>query len=468
MLVPGQRVHFIGIGGVGISAIARVMLLQGYTVSGSDQQANALTEALAKEGATIHQGHDPANVGDAELVIISSAIPPDNVEVVAARRARIPVYKRADILGQLMMGYTGVAVAGTHGKTTTTAMIVHMLIETGRDPTYIVGGVVPSTGSNAGVGRGEAFVIEADEYDNMFLGLRPQVAVITNVEHDHPDLFPSMAAVVHAFNEFALRLPSEGLLVTCADDPAAFTLGNNRRVQNLPTISYGVHNAAADWQGRDWQPNHLGGMNFTLWYEAGRVELGRVMLRAPGLHNVQNALAALIVMDRLGVPLGPALAALATFTGAQRRFDVRGRAGGVTVIDDYAHHPTAIRATLAAARARFPRAGIWAVWQPHTYSRLRALWEGFAGAFPPENADHVLITDVYGARESAAAFAGEPGVADLVAEIDHPDVRHTPGLEDAVTALEAGVKAGDVVIILSAGDGPRIGEMLLTSLEKKK
>ncbi len=461
MLVPGQRVHIVGIGGVGMSAIARVMVQQGYVVSGSDRKLNALTEALARDGVTIYEGHQAAHIGDAELVLISSAIPPDNVEVQAARGRGLPVLKRVDILGELMMGQVGVAVAGTHGKTTTTAMIVHVLDGAGYDPTYIVGGIVPSTGSNAGVGRGPAFVIEADEYDYMFLGLRPQVAVITNVEHDHPDLFPELGDVVRAFNQFAALLPEDGLLVACADDPIAATLGHNRRVMQWPVASYGLHNPVADWQAVDWQPNHMGGMNFTLRCEGGAQVLGRVMLRVPGQHNVQNALAALIVVNHLGVPLADALASLATFSGAERRFDVRGEARGVTVIDDYAHHPTAIRATLAAARDRYPRSLIWAVWQPHTYSRLRVLWDGFATAFNPSHVDHVLVTDVYAAREQP----GEgPDVPDLVGQIAHPDVRHAASFADAVEALASGVKPGDVVIILSAGDAPQIGRLLLAAL----
>ncbi len=465
MLIPGQRVHFVGIGGIGLSAIARVMLEQGYVVTGSDRRTNALTEALARDGAVIYEGHEAAHIGNAELLIASSAVPPENPEVQAAQRRGIPVYKRADIIGDLMLGYVGVAVAGTHGKTTTTSMIVHILHETGFDPTYIVGGVVPCTGTNAGVGHGEAFVIEADEYDNMFLGLRPRIAVITSVEHDHPDLFPSMGKLVHAFNQFASLLPPDGTLVVCADDPVAVTLGNNRRVLQWPVITYGVHNPGADWQAVDWQANDQGGMNFTLRDEGGNEVLGRVLLRVPGLHNVQNALAALIVVDQLGVPLAGALAALATFTGAHRRFDVRGRAGGVTVIDDYAHHPTAIRLTLEAARMRYPKAGIWAVWQPHTYSRLRALFDQFAGAFEPANADHVLITDVYAAREQPTPG---PDVPQLIAEMSHPDVRHTPALDDAVEVLVGEVKPGDVVIILSAGDAPEIGKALLARLEQSK
>jgi len=351
-----------------------------------------------------------------------------------------------------------VAVAGTHGKTTTTAMIVHILRQTGRDPSFIVGGIVPGVGTNAGVGQGAAFVIEADEYDHMFLGLRPALAVITSIEHDHPDLFPTLEALVDAFRRFAALIPPDGLLVACADDPGAGALAATRRSAGGMVTTYGVASAEAGWRAVNVRAQG-GGMAFDVLRAGRRAGAGR--LRVPGAHNVLNALAALAIVERLGVAEDGALAALATFSGAARRFEVRGQAGGVTVIDDYGHHPTAITATLRAARAAYPQAAIWAVWQPHTYSRLRALFEGFAAAFPPEAVDHVLITDVYAARE---AISDGPGVPDLIARIPHPDVRHTPTFGAAVEALAAGVKPGDVVLILSAGDAPAIGVRLLERL----
>lgn len=460
MLTPGQRVHFVGIGGSGLSAIARVMLQRGYRVSGSDRQLNDLTAALARDGAVIYAGHRAEHLGDAALVIISSAVPADNPEVLAARARGLPVLKRSDILAELMAGQVGVAVAGTHGKTTTTAMIVHILRETGRDPSFIVGGVVPGVGTNAGVGRGEAFVIEADEYDHMFLGLRPTIAVITNIEHDHPDLFPTLEALTEDFRRFAALVPPEGLLIACADDPGAAKLAAERRAAGATVTTYGLSSPAADWRAVEVQAQGKR-MAFRVM-QAGK-DVGAGRLSVPGAHNVQNALAALIASAQLGVPTEDALAALATYSGAGRRFEVRGQAGGLTVIDDYAHHPTAITVTLRAARAAYPQATIWAVWQPHTYSRLRALFDAFAAAFPPEAADHVLITDVYAAREQQSEG---PGIPELVARIAHPDVRHTPTLDSAVEALVAGVQPGDVVLILSAGDAPAIGVRLLERLRQ--
>ncbi len=459
MLIPGQRVHFVGIGGIGLSAIAHVMLHQGYIVSGSDRSSNDQTQSLALQGAMVFQGHQASHVGDADVLIISSAIPADNPEVQYARQHGLPVLKRSDMLGDLMKGYTGIAVAGTHGKTTTTSMIVHILSEAGLDPSYIVGGVVTSTGSNAGVGRGDIFVIEADEYDHMFLGLRPSVGVIANVEHDHPDLFPTMNDLVNDFRQFAALVPEAGLLVVGADDPVAMTLGNNREVLQCPVQSFGIQNPSARWRASDLAPNVAGGMDFALRHDGQH--LARVTLRVPGVHNVLNALAAVVVADYCEVPLEDTVAALATFSGAGRRFEIKGVAGGVTVIDDYAHHPTAIQRTLEAARMTYPRADIWAVWQPHTYSRLHALFDDFVAAFDADTASHVLITDVYAAREQASEGLG---VADLIARIDHPDVRHTPALDDAVCALREGIKPGDVVITLSAGDAPQIGISLLSWL----
>lgn len=459
MLLPGQPIHIVGIGGVGMSAIARVLLSRGYVVSGSDRQLNDLTAALAAQGARICEGHRAENLGAAEVVVISSAVPADNPELVAARGRGIPVYKRRDILGELMRDRIGVAVAGTHGKTTTTSMIVHILTQTGRDPTYIVGGVVATTGRNAGVGQGEAFVIEADEYDHMFLGLRPRAAVITGIEHDHPDLFPTIEDLLADFRQFAALVPADGLLAVCADDPLALAVGQGQGTARL--VTYGLHAPEADWRAADWRPAGTGS-TFTALPPDG--ESLFVRLGVPGEFNAQNALAALAVTAWLGVPVAEAAASLASFRGAGRRFDVRGQAGGVTVIDDYAHHPTAIRVTLAAARAAYPGARIWAVWQPHTYSRLRTLFADFGAAFHPEDCDRVLITDVYASREQ---YTPGPDVPDLIARMAHPAVQHTPTLADATATLAAQVQPGDVVIILSAGDAPRIGVDLLARLEAR-
>ncbi len=463
ILSPDQHIHIIGIGGFGMSAIARVLLGRGYTVSGSDLHLNDLTRALAAMGATIYQGHDPAHIGGADIVVVTSAVPEHHPEVAAARAAGIPVLRRRDMLGELMAGQVGIAVAGTHGKTTTTALLTHALIQAGLDPTYIVGGVMRNTGTNAGVGRGPHFVIEADEYDHMFLGLRPQVAVITNIEHDHPDCYPTLDEMRAAFAQFAALLPPAGLLVACADDAEARALGETRHTAGLPVAFYGLTARAeqeAFWHADDLAPDAEGSMTFTVWQGADR--LGRIRLALSGRHNVLNALAVIAVTHWLGVPFDSVAAALGSFLGTGRRAEVMGEAAGVTVISDYAHHPTEVRVTLEALRARPGVRELWAVWQPHTYGRMRALADEFATAFAA--ADHVLVTEVYSVREAITPGLDAAGMAASIARAGHPHVRYTGALRATADELAAHVQPGDLVVILSAGDGPLVGQYLLDTL----
>lgn len=448
--VPGQHIHIVGIGGFGMSAIARVLVQQGYYISGSDRRPNALAIALEQDGATVYQGEDAQRVMGAEMVLASSAVPDEHVELAMARSLDIPVYKRSDVMADIMSGQVGIAVAGTHGKTTTTAMIAHILIETRQSPSYIIGGILRNTGRNAAVGNGAAFVIEADEYDNMFLGLRPQVAVVTTAEYDHPDFFPTPADMIQSFTKFVHRLPDEGLLIACVDDPTAAIMAHNRLAAGLPVTTYATQNPQADWRAENIRVDERYQTVFDV--VRGGENLGTVQLQIPGEFNAQNALAALIVADQQGLAFDDAASALATFEGAGRRFDARGEAGGVLVVDDYAHHPTAIRVTLEAARQRFPSRTLWAVWQPHMYSRTRMLMDGYLAAF--DAADHVLVTDIYAAREDPI-----PGVssAEVVAAMTHPSVHHTPTLDNAVDALLATVEPPAVIVIMSAGDAPLIG-----------
>ncbi|MBN1889379.1 MAG: UDP-N-acetylmuramate--L-alanine ligase [Thermoflexales bacterium] len=455
LLTPACHVHFIGIGGAGLSAIAHVLQSLGYVVSGSDLASNAATESLALSGASVMKGHRAANVMGADLVVASSAVPLDNVEVVEARRRGITLVKRAELLGHMMAGHTGVAVAGTHGKTTTTAMIAQVLLESGQDPSFIVGGVIGGLNANARAGRGP-FVLEADEYDRMFLGLRPQIAVVTNVEHDHPDCYPTCEAMVEAFEQFVARLPDDGVLIACWDDPTARRLGTLRQAQGKAVVLYGLDKGAA-WRAVDIQANQAGGSDFVVIDGARTV--GLIRLRVPGVHNVQNSLAALAVSGQLGVPFDQARNSLREFLGVGRRFEIKGQAGGITVVDDYAHHPSEIRATLAAARARFASRKLWAVFQPHTYSRAKAFLPGFAAAF--READHVIVTEIFAARERDSL--GVSG-ADIVAQAGHGDARYIPSLEDAAAFLLDHARASDVIITLSAGDGNRVGQIVLESL----
>lgn len=461
-LTPGQHIHLVGIGGAGLSAIARILLGRGYTVSGSDRAPNALIDALANDGATIYAGHDAANVAGADALIISSAVKPDHVEVVAAQANGIPVYKRADILADLMLGKRVIAVAGTAGKTTTTAMIAHILIETGKDPSYIIGGVLTTTGQNAAVGAGDIFVIEADEYDNMFLGLRPNIAVVTNVEWDHPDFFKTPDDMQRSFEQFVDLLPDDGWLIACGDDPGAYRLVEERLARSLPAFPYGfderrvvlrADDVRFDGEGCRFGLRMVGSDNPTPLH---------VRLSVPGRHNVLNAMAAFIAVYYAGVDMNAAAESLSMFKGTARRFELKGEVDGIAVIDDYAHNPAKIRAALQAARSRYPDRQIWAVWQPHTYSRTQALLDDFLTAFA--DADHVLITAIYAAREQPI-----PGLfaAAIPANMNHPDARFVATFADAVAALEADVRAPAAVIVMSAGDAPQIGADFLKYLTQR-
>ena len=451
-----KHIHLIGIGGAGLSAIARVLLEQGAEVSGSDLVMSSVAEALASDGAVVCEGHDAAHVDGADVVVVSSAVPDDNVEIRAAREAGIPVMRRPAFLGRLMEGKQGVAVAGTHGKTTTTAMIATILLRAERDPTFIVGGVLADLKTNARAGEGSLFVIEADEYDQTFLSLRPDVAVITNVEHDHPDCYPTFEAFRSAFETFAALVSEDGVLVICGDDPVARAIGLNQ--PDGKAVRFFGLGPESSWRAEEVRPNFAGGVDFLA--VNGDETLGLVRLRVPGAHNASNATAALAVTDSLGVPFKVAREALTSFRGVARRFEVKGEAGGVVVVDDYAHHPTEIRATLRAARERFPDRRIWAVWQPHTYSRTKQLLEEFAACF--DDADRVIVLPIYPARESDALGISAVDVAE---GMDYVETYVAGSMIEAVERLVSEVRAKDVVLTLGAGDGDRVGERLLDALE---
>ena len=460
-LTPGMRIHVIGIGGAGMSAIARVLLGRGFRVSGSDKQSNSQTTALAAEGVTVFAGHAAEHIDGAELVVISSAVPPTNPEWAAAEARGLPVLKRGDLLGALMQGAVGIAVAGSHGKTTTTGMIAHILLECGLDPTVILGGTLPELGGNGRFGQGPHFVIEADEYDYMFLGLQPDVAVITNIEHDHPDLFPTAESYRAAFGRFAALLPAGGRLVICTDDPGAAELLAEIQPGSLVTTTYGLGDTGGsrpEVRALDTRPNQAGGSDFVV--EIGGQTVGLARTRVPGLHNVRNALAALVVALDLQIDFAQACRALAGFGGVQRRFQLVGEVGGVTIIDDYAHHPTEIRATLAAARQRYPGRRLWAVWQPHTFSRTRLLIDEFAGSFA--QADRVVALDIYGSREAA-----DPSIttAAVIARMGHPNAVHVGDRRAAADYLLERLHPDDVVLTLGAGDGDAIGQWVLEGLQ---
>jgi len=461
------HVHFIGIGGTGLSAIARLLKESGYEVSGSDRLFSPFAEDLQKQGITVHFGHQPQYIHGADWVVRSSAVTDENPEVKAALQAGIPVYKRADFLGRLMTGRNGIAVAGTHGKTTTTAMIAWMLHALKRDPSFIVGGVVNNLMVNARAGKGETFVIEADEYDGMFLGLKPRIEVVTNLEHDHPDCYPTYADMVLAFEKFVDLLPPDGALIACGDDAGALALSAHAGSQAWKVILYGLHDqplgGSPHWmKARDLTRNDRGGFDFSVMTNLEGTEGGRVRgsLQVPGEHNVRNALACLCVAALLGLPLQEAAETLSEFIGAGRRFEVRGEANGILAIDDYAHHPTEIRATLSAARSRYPHRRIWAVWQPHTYSRTRTLFKEFLLAFP--DADRVLVTEIYASREARQDFSS----AEVVNSMSHPSARYSGSLQETSDILMRELRPGDVFIVLSAGDADQISANVLKGLQE--
>jgi UDP-N-acetylmuramate--alanine ligase len=462
------HVHFIGIGGSGLSAIARLLLESGYTVSGSDRALTPFADEVRKAGAAVYVGHHPRNITGADWIVRSSAVTEDNPEVKAAKKSGIPVYRRSDFLGRLMEEKIGIAIAGTHGKTTTTAMTAWVLTKLNRDPSFVVGGVVNDLGVNAHAGAGSAFVIEADEYDNMFLGLKPQIAIVTSIEHDHPDVFPTLESMYHAFEKFVDLLPEEGTLIVCAEDQGAMALIPHVRKAGRDVVSYGVQgdmtiNTPYWIQAHDLKANKRGGFDFTATtnLESKTSASVKVSLQVPGQHNVRNALAVLAIISVLGLPRKKAAQALADFTGTNRRFELRGEVNEIKVYDDYAHHPTEIRATLSGARARYPKERIWAVWQPHTYSRTKTLFLDFARAF--KDANEVIVTEVYAAREPQEEFTS----AEIVSAMPHMSARYIATLPGVTEYLLHHLESGDVMLVLSAGDADQVCTDVLKGLKER-
>lgn len=456
-----------------MSGLAKVLLEAGYPVSGCDRQRSHITNRLAGLGATIYEGHDARHIVGTDLLVISSAIPADNPDLMEARRRAIPVVKRAVLLGHLMKERQGVAVAGTHGKTTTTGMIAWILEQAGLDPTIFAGGELVNLDTNAKRGQGPYAVAEADEYDYAFLELSPALAVITNIEADHPDIFEDLDAVVDTFAEFLKLVKPDGHVVACVDNPQVQQLVAHRD----GVITYGLTQPAR-WRAREIVPN---GSTQAFRVDHREEPQGTFQIQLPGTHNVSNALAAIAAASTIGVELEVIRDALAGFRGTRRRFEVKGMARGITVIDDYAHHPTEVRATLSAARQRYGGQTIWAVFQPHTYSRTRALLDDFAGSF--SDADRVIVTDIYAARERDTlgvhaqdlvgrmqgverrpeAWSG-PGLVEGAVEETGSRVQYIAELGSAVDYLAASLASGDVVLTLGAGDVWKVGEQVLELL----
>jgi len=446
--------HFVGIGGTGLSPIARVLLERGHQVSGSDLVLSPMARELQKMGVEIKLGHHPDNVKDAHILIRSSAIPDSNEEVQAARQKGIPVLKRADFLGELTASQKVIAVAGTHGKTTTTAMLAWCLSYLGLNPSYVVGGEIKDLGRNAHAGSGEHFVIEADEYDRMFLGLNPAVLVVTNIEYDHPDCFPTISEYFQAFLDLCDRIQPNGNLIACADHPATIELMQSMNKKGIIIKDYGTVNNAA-YQVRQIRHKQGYGVCFDLRMQSENDSVSvieKIQLRLPGHHNALNAAAALAVIHQSGWSVEKGKEALQKFSGTGRRFDIRAEVNGLIVIDDYAHHPTEIRSTLSAARSQYPHKNIWVVWQPHTYSRTRQLINDFSQAF--KDSDHLIVTEIYASREKKQDFSSQ----EVVRLMSHPDVRQIPTLRAAAQYLKDHLSKNDVLLVLSAGDADQISQ----------
>jgi len=478
MFAKIQRIHFVGIGGIGMSGIAEVLLNLGYKVSGSDLKSSAVTERLASLGATIYEGHRAENVAAAEVVVASSAISSENAELVGARDFSIPVVQRAEMLAELMRLKYGIAIAGMHGKTTTTSMVAAVLAAGGLDPTVVVGGRVDAMGSNARLGNSQYLVAEADESDRSFLKLSPILAVITNIDREHMDSYRNMRDVKRAFLDFAGRVPFYGTVVACNDDPLLRGI-----LEQIPrrVVTYGVRRGSdfrirvSDFPletvvpvlpgedarrsidiGSDYPASH-----FTITYKDQN--LGQFSLHVPGMHNVLNATAAIAVGIGLDISVEPIRAALANFRGVDRRFQLRGKVAGVDVIDDYGHHPTEIRATLGAAR-QCGYHKIHVVFQPHRYTRTRDLMDNFAKAF--KDADSLFILDIYTASEEPIEGINAEALAIRINGDGPHSATYSRSFADAVSAVSGVAEDGDAILTMGAGNVSLLAPMILEKLRQ--
>jgi len=451
-----QHIHFVGIGGIGMSGIAEVLLNLGYRVSGSDLRRGPITDRLEQLGGTIFEGHAAGNIEGAQVVVTSTAVRPDNVEAVEAARRQVPVIPRAEMLAELMRLKYGIAVAGSHGKTTTTSMVATVLDRAGLDPTVVVGGRLNTLGSNARLGRGDFMVVEADESDKSFLKLSPTIAVVTNIDREHLDFYRDLDEIQASFVEFVNEVPFYGSAVICLDDVnvQAIIPRITRRV-----VTYGMRAQAEVSVAavQIWRQRF--GSEFTVRRRGA--ELGPIRLHIPGEHNIANALAAVAVGLELEVGFGEIAAALESFRGAERRFQIKGQIegdrDGILVIDDYGHHPTEIRATLAAAKSTGRRLVV--LFQPHRYSRTAALADEFARSF--YDADVVLLADIYAASEDPIPGVTAAALAEAIERFGHRGVRYVGGVERGAAELSAVAQPGDLVLTLGAGNVWRAGEEFL-------
>jgi UDP-N-acetylmuramate--alanine ligase len=477
MFAKIQRIHFVGIGGIGMSGIAEVLLNLGYKISGSDLKRSSVTDRLKSLGAVICEGHAAENVSGAEVIVTSSAIQPSNPEVEEAHRLHVPVIQRAEMLAELMRLKYGIAIGGMHGKTTTTSMIAAVLAGGGLDPTVVVGGRVDAMGSNARLGRSQYLVAEADESDRSFLKLSPIIAVVTNIDREHMDCYRNLQDIKRAFLDFMDRVPFYGIIVACNDDPMLRSVlpKLKRRM-----VSYGTRkgsdfkistNKGSGSAGRPRPaqtaraetPVPQQGSSFSVTFRDKN--LGEFCLHVPGLHNVLNATAAIAVGVGLDIPVAQIQEALENFRGVDRRFQVRGQVAGVTVIDDYGHHPTEIRATLAAAK-QCGYGKVHVIFQPHRYTRTRDLMDEFAMAFG--NSDSLQVLDIYAASEQPIEGITGEALASRISENGNASVKYAASFEDAVLAATENAHEGDMILTLGAGSVSQIGPLLLDILQRQQ
>ena len=453
-----QRIHLIGIGGSGMSGIAEVLLSSGYAVSGSDLKATPVTERLRRLGANIFEGHLAENVRGAHVVVVSSAVQASNPEVLEAHKLKIPVIPRAEMLAELMRLKTGIAVAGAHGKTTTTSMAASVLAEAGLDPTFVVGGRVNHAGANARVGQSEYMVVEADESDRSFLLLAPVVAVITTIDREHMDHYRSLEEIQEVFLQFANRVPFYGTVILCLDEPNVQAILSQVK---RPVITYGT-SSQADLVISEVRLNGLAS-EFRLKYHDEDLGIFRLPL-PPGIHNVRNAAAAAAVGLSLNVPADLIRAGLAKFSGVGRRFEIKGEYGGVTLIDDYGHHPAEIRATLEAARGcGYKR--LLVLFQPHRYSRTKFLWEDFRRSF--NEADILVITEIYAAGEAAVDGVNGEILSEAISTAGHKNVVFTSTMQAGMEFLYREARPGDAILTIGAGSVNRVLDQLAMLLASK-
>lgn len=442
-----RHVHFVGIGGIGMSALARYLLARGYTVSGSDQAPGEQGESLRALGATIYAGHDAQNIGSADLVVITSAVRDGNPELEAARGQGRPVIKRAALLGAIAGQNRAIAVAGTHGKTTTSGLIGHLLLDAGLDPTILIGGIIHSLGSNARTGQGEYIVVEADEYDASFLHIVPEIGIILNVEAEHLDFYGTPERVTDAFRAFASQIT--GGLIACADDPGALEVA---RSSPVPVTTYGID--AGDLRATD--------IDLGVEHTSFTVSGVPYTTQLAGLHNVRNCLAAIAVGRALSLPADALARGIASYTGTARRAERIGEVHDILVLDDYGHHPTEVAATLGALKDRYHRP-LRVIFQPHTYSRTVAFLTDFATAFTP--ADAVYLMDIYAARETDTLGISGTDLANTVSR-HHARVRYTPTAQEALDAVLADARPGDIIVTMGAGNVTALAPRILHHLDQ--